>query len=478
MAMPADFTTTPRCPSPDSFPKDEQLPSAIAEYYLPYCRPLSIASDPFHVMAMMSCFSAVIGPRCYVRYGNLLIYASISSILLGLSTMTGKSEALNLAKQTTLDPLDRAIKKQYDAHRQVYDRDMAVYKKLNKQDQFEADEPVEPVRTYLRTAEDFTNSSLKNVLVTQNPHSHGSIMLFDEFSAFLMSRHGSHTSGIIQLFTKIHSCESVWVGRAGEGDTFIELPFLNIVGCSTPEWLIENMQESDVTGGWLIRYLVYEQKEKPDRAPPSMRPYPDKGLLEKWNELITDCHTSETIKGEWRLTEEAIAAYDKIYHKIWDKILLPEEDKGDSIAGRSLNMIFRVALLFEILNTRGNPKREGSVGEKHPVIQLKSMKQAIKLVVFYMRGMMAMRKTTLTGGNLAVQEKLLQRLRKAEMSKSEVYRFCTSHKKGIRSKDIQEIYTSLDEQQIITIYPVESKGKHGPVVTQMVRLWEAGDDAA
>ena len=80
MSLPSEFEKPARCPSPQNFPSDDQLPKAFAEYYLAYARPLSIASDPFHLMAMLSCLSAVIGPRCHVRYGNLCIYPSIGPL--------------------------------------------------------------------------------------------------------------------------------------------------------------------------------------------------------------------------------------------------------------------------------------------------------------------------------------------------------------------------------------------------------------
>jgi hypothetical protein len=80
MSLPSEFEAPARCPSPKNFPTDEQLPKSFAEYYLAYARPLSIASDPFHLMAMLSCVSAVIGPRCHVRNGNLCIYPSIGPL--------------------------------------------------------------------------------------------------------------------------------------------------------------------------------------------------------------------------------------------------------------------------------------------------------------------------------------------------------------------------------------------------------------
>lgn len=473
MSLPSEFESPARCPSPINFPADEQLPKAFAEYYLAYARPLSIASDPFHLMAMLSCLSAVIGPRCYVRYGHLCVYPSISSLLLGMSTLTGKSEALNIAKQLTLDKIEDAMRLVFDANYKAYENAMVAWKKLPKDTKSSTPEPEPPERKYLRCPEDFTSAALAQVLESQDPNSHGCVVLLDEFAALLIGRTGQFNTGLTQLLTKIHSCESIFMKRAGGGDTYIPLPFLNIAGCSTPEWLLENMQQSDLTGGWLIRYLIYEQKDKPDRAPPSMRPYPNRGLAEKWQALIGEIHSSTSIQGEWRLSKEALVAYDKAYHKVWNNILLPEEDKGDSMAGRALNMIFRVALVFEILNTRGNPKREGDIGGKFPVIQLESMEQAIKVVFFYLKGMIDMRKTTLTGGNAAIQEKLVQQLRKGEMSKTEVYKFCTNHKRGIRSADIQEIYTSLEEQKIITVFDINTPKKK-PL--GMVRLWEAADD--
>ncbi len=184
-----------------------------------------------------------------------------------------------------------------------------------------------------------------------------------------------------------------------------------------------------------------------------------------------ELHTSTVIKDEWRLTSEALTAYDTAHKKVWKQILLKKSSSAKPMAGRALNMILRVALLFEILNCKGKPKREGTL--KKPMIQLEAMEQAIRVVFFYLKAMMDMRDTTLSGGFPALQAKLVKRLGEGEMTQTEVYKFCTGHKRGIRSQDIKEIYTSLDNQQIIHTYEITQPGKKS---IGMVKLWEPSDD--
>jgi hypothetical protein len=467
MSLPSEFEPLGRCPSPKNFPEDDQLPEAVRAY-LKYARPISIAPDPFHLMAFLSCFSALIGVRCYVRHGSLIIYPSVSSILLGLSTVTGKSEALGIAFRMVLEKFDRSLRREFAVEMRAYELAHTAWRKKKKA----SEEPTPPSRRYLMAPPDFTNAALAQVLESQQPGSYGSILLLDELASLLSMRNNQFNMGLVQLLTSIHSNVPILIKRAGSThDIDIELPHLNVCAASTPEWLIENMNESDVTGGWLIRYLLYDQLELPDHAPPSFRPYPDAALYEEFQEFLTEIHTSTVIKDEWCLTPEALTAYDKAHNKAWNKILLKKSSSAKPMAGRALNMILRVALLFEILNCKGKPKRSGTL--KKPMIQLEAMEQAIRVVFFYLKAMMAMRNTTLTGGNAAIQAKLVQRLRDGEMTQTEVYKFCTGHKRTIRSQDIREIYTSLENQQIIHTYEITQPGKK-PI--SMVKLWEPSDD--
>ncbi len=257
--MSQPFESSGRCPSPTNFPKDDELPEAVRDY-LSYARPISLASDPYHLLAFLSTFSALMGLRAYVRHGALIIYPSVSAILLGQSTVTGKSEALKIAYQMVLERVDRGLRQRFAVEMRAFELAFKAWLKDKKS----SEEPIPPTRRYIRAPNDFTNAALAQVLQSQESHGHGAVLILDELASLLMARNGQFNMGLIQLLTSIHSNEVILIKRAGATfDIDIELPFMNVLAASTPEWLLENMNESDITGGWLIRYLMYDQQELP-----------------------------------------------------------------------------------------------------------------------------------------------------------------------------------------------------------------------
>ena len=103
--------------------------------------------------------------------------------------------------------------------------------------------------------------------------------------------------------------------RGAEGQVKIENPWINVMGCTTPSWIRDNIPESMIGGGLISRIVfVYADKKR------HLVPYPaDLYNLQEFSEqrikLIDDLSRIAGIVGEYTLTKEAktwgIAWYEK-----------------------------------------------------------------------------------------------------------------------------------------------------------------------
>jgi hypothetical protein len=302
---------------------------------------------------------------------------------------------------------------------------------------------------------------------------------FDEISVLLSSRGGMHNQGVIQKYTSIHSSEQMWIKRKGEIDDIkIKLPFLPVLGASTVDWFRENMQSSDIGGGWLVRYILIPQEEIPTAPPPCFKEASDPKLLKQWRDLIVAIHQSKLIEGEWRMEIEARACYEAHHKGAWVKQFAEDDAAtdsiGNSIVGRALNNTMRMALVFEILNCGGVPKTECQDGTHYPIITLRSMKQACDLMVFFTVGINRVCRKSLAPGLIGVEASLLEKLGEGPMTGSAVYKFIVQGHRSLRAKDIKEIKESLEAQNYIVSFDADSPKGNKP--TTWYRLRTADDD--
>lgn len=120
----------------------------------------------------------------------------------------------------------------------------------------------------------------------------------------------------------IDTLVDLWDGRDGiwdrrtltRGKEGAINPWLNIIGCTTPVWIAENIPRRTVAGGFSARCVwVYGDSKK------AFVPYP-KLVLPKLNEtlrqaLIHDLLEISTLKGEFTLTPEAIEYGSEWYER-------------------------------------------------------------------------------------------------------------------------------------------------------------------
>lgn len=122
---------------------------------------------------------------------------------------------------------------------------------------------------------------------------------------------------------------SLWDGRPSfekitktSGRDTIEAPWINMIGCTTPHWIADNMPSATVGGGFTSRCVfVYGDKKE------GLVAFPDEAVTGSYEDLreslIADLeHISITLAGPFTIPEEA-----RVWGREWYRVLWTEHSK-------------------------------------------------------------------------------------------------------------------------------------------------------
>lgn len=105
----------------------------------------------------------------------------------------------------------------------------------------------------------------------------------------------------------------LWDGQTGawekvtkmSGNNTIQNPWLNILACTTPSWLADNMPRHMIGGGFTSRCVFVYGDRKRNLVPYPKRSIPEKALQIK-SALIHDLEIVSMLKGEYTLSPEVL----------------------------------------------------------------------------------------------------------------------------------------------------------------------------
>jgi hypothetical protein len=147
----------------------------------------------------------------------------------------------------------------------------------------------------------------------------GNLIAFDDKAAITM---------YIDLWDGRQSLEKI---TKASGSDLVNAPWINMIACTTPHWIADNMPHAVVGGGFTSRcvFVYGEQKE-------NYIAYPDEHVREGFDEsraaLIADLvHMSEILVGPYRITEEARAWGRAWYKEMWEakeKVFVEDSLRG------------------------------------------------------------------------------------------------------------------------------------------------------
>jgi hypothetical protein len=160
----------------------------------------------------------------------------------------------------------------------------------------------------------------------------------------------------------INTYINLWDGRKSlekqtktSGNDTIEGPWINILGCTTPNWIADNMPQATIGGGFTSR-CVFVYADRKDRFIPYVDEVvtSDDGTVRL--KLIQDLeHIAMSIAGPFSITQEAREFEHERYKKFWDDASSRMDNNLlEGYAARKQTMLHKLAMVLSV--SRGDSR--------------------------------------------------------------------------------------------------------------------------
>jgi len=119
---------------------------------------------------------------------------------------------------------------------------------------------------------------------------------------------------------------------------------VNLLACSTPEWLTTGTTTDDISGGFTGRF-IYAYADKTDRQSPFPEDHFSSDLMDLKQDLMDDLKHISTLKGQMLITNQAKADYISWYST------RKEECKDERLIGyysRKRELLFKLCMLLSL----------------------------------------------------------------------------------------------------------------------------------
>ena len=150
---------------------------------------------------------------------------------------------------------------------------------------------------------------------------------------------------------------ALWDGRAafekitkGSGVDVVSAPWINMIGCTTPHWIADNMPQATIGGGFTSRCIfVYGEKKENFVALPDEHLRPETEALA--GALASDLeHISLNLVGPMTLSEPARAWIRAWYAKMWgpEAVQQLDDDRLDGYLARKQTHMMKLAMVLSV----------------------------------------------------------------------------------------------------------------------------------
>jgi hypothetical protein len=375
-----------------NFPTDFDLPPFLRDY-LAIHTPTTKTSRTFLITALLPHMAAYLGPRHHV--GAFDIRPCLWSLLIGPSTKSGKTTALSRAARAT-----RAMQRHADGlaseRHKRWDQD-------NKDKKAADRDPPPEAAPLLDFDTDFTPEKLVADLAYNEATETGAVMTHGEFGGFLAAAAKKYNAGLVQRLTDIKGGDRVSVGRQTGGSdggarrTTANRPYLCLAVATNADWLRDALRESDITSGFLSRFLIVEARGSNGLRDP-FPPSPDPVALSEWEAFCWRLRSEQPDGGRWTLCLPAKEAYAEWFYR-WEAFVQEGDERvTGAIARKQTEDVLALAMIFaKAAMVRGESPRGLT-------IDADSMAYALTLTEFYIQEAVGLVDTTLLTGETAIYE--------------------------------------------------------------------------
>lgn len=236
--------------------------------------------DIFHMWCAFSALSSAAQRKVYLDWGHFQVCPNLYIVLVSEPGRCAKTTAMNVARKLvsrvdTIKTMSDSITKE------------KIYVAMQENSQVFQFTPTEI----------FTHCSLT--------------IYASEMSVLIKSYDKDFVGSLNSLFDTINDLPFRHATKHS-GSNIIPNPYLNIIGCTTPQWLAENIQEDVVEGGFSSRTIfVYSDTPNKPVPRPSLRP----DQVVAIERLIIRLERITSLGGCFTIDPIAAQVYDEWYFK-------------------------------------------------------------------------------------------------------------------------------------------------------------------
>ena len=273
-------------------------------HYQNYAAPLTEAPERYHSFASLAIISTLLGRRVWLPHGARDIYPNVWVALVGKSSQLKKSTALHIASDLITQ------------HNHV-----------------------------LLYPEDFSREALFEAISERS----SGLFVWNELGGVLKALDASYMVGTKEFLTELYDCPSLKTRKLkSKGEVIIRDACPVVLCASTVDWLIGNLNKTDLMSGFAARF-VYVPADEASK----ILPVPPRKDLMVRDYLIAEMGEIAKIEGEMNFTPESLSAYEDWYRKFHRKIKsLNGTSRAHAFASRLQTYALKFAMLYQIARDR------------------------------------------------------------------------------------------------------------------------------
>jgi hypothetical protein len=294
--------------SPDERHEAERVERLIPDRgfigrYVAYAKELTDAPLVFHYFTALSILGAAVNRATCIPWGQNNIYPNLWVILLAASTNYRKTTSLRIGEEIL----------------RAHDKPLV-----------------------------FPNEFTPESLLRQLSRTPCGLLSLDEFGLFLTSTKKEYMRGIAEILTTLYDCPPEYNKEIMSGSVSIERPFISILATSTIDWLTANVNEKDIRGGFLGRFMLVPSWLKYGWL--AIPPEKDAALAGELAETIAGM--KETVEPKTTLSEDAKYDFIDWLKKHEDEVTHRSETCAMLFSRMPVNLL-KIALIVHIASGGG-----------------------------------------------------------------------------------------------------------------------------
>ena len=402
----------------------------------------SISASPLEYLltSQIATLSGAIGKFPYFEITKSLnIFLNVWAVLIGPSSIMRKTTAIN----HSIEELSRIAKREYKNYIEKYNKYQRKISEAKENKIKDFNIPV-PLRDYYLFPNDSTIESLSEIL----SKSKRGLLVHSEFGSLLTQLNRGYSGDSKQFLTTVYDVpETYEVSRATKENTFLERPFISILGASTIDWIKENSNPSDLRSGFLARFL-YSIRNKPDKK---FIPLLKLKELTKQSEFYINTREIYEYLISYRepfqieLTQDASnlhCDYDK--ESFYEMLNYTNENEASFKARLSIYTLKFAGII--------------AITERRNVITVNDMRDAIKISEYYKKNIERLLNNEMTQTEFTRIENKIMEILKGNNNKIQHSKLLQLS--NMKAKELNEITLNLQEKELIrTIYDKGSNNK-------------------